>query len=56
MSEKEKELIRELDEAGVSPSEIRKAIWKELGVSRSDVAIWKYRMKLADEETTEQND
>ncbi len=56
MKEYEKELIRQMISDGYGQSDIRKTIWSKLGISRSTVAIWKYRKKLAESANPEQND
>ncbi len=46
MSEGEKNVIRNLSQEGLSSGEIRERIWSDMGISRSVVAIWRFRKQL----------
>ncbi len=46
MSEGEKRMIQKLSNQGLSNPEIRGRIWSDMGISRSSVAIWRYRKQL----------
>ncbi|TXT56052.1 MAG: hypothetical protein BAJATHORv1_30436 [Candidatus Thorarchaeota archaeon] len=56
MSESEKELIQSLIKQDYGRSEIRFKIWEELRISRSEVAIWRFKKSLDDSQNPEQND
>lgn len=51
MNKEEKRMVRDLSERGLSDREIRVQIWEDLGISRSQVAIWKHIKKLENRRT-----
>ena len=50
MSEGEKRMIQKLSKQGLSNPEIRGRIWSDMGISRSSVAIWRYRKQLQNDQ------